>query len=178
MVGCIIRGLSVLLAVTLIISEGQALVPVHISGVLHSAMNLTTSFDPSYMKDISWFAVIHGEEYRIMKVRHGVLDDRLNSNFQPFRNGTILGISNITHGGLYTADVTFLDNRSVKEVFNVTLREEEETDDHPTVRHIRIPIRKLLAVVAVMVVVAVLLWKRWKTLKHLHKRFITEDTSY
>ncbi|KAG8560390.1 hypothetical protein GDO81_014951 [Engystomops pustulosus] len=123
MLGRIIETLSILLAANLLISEGQAPRPEVVSKNLYSSINVTTSFDPRNVKDITWIRKIEGKEHRIAKIQNGELVDRHGNRYQQFYNGTVLVISHLTEDdlGLYIADVTCLDDIVKQEEFNLTL---------------------------------------------------------
>ncbi|KAG9466172.1 hypothetical protein GDO78_017085 [Eleutherodactylus coqui] len=108
------------LVALILFPSGEALSH-EISEALHYPKNLTTSFHPNLVQDITWIHNISGKETLIAKT--GGLRDHLNSEYKLFCNGTVLGISDLkaNNCGLYIAQVTFWNNTTEKEEFNVTL---------------------------------------------------------
>ncbi|XP_044128195.1 uncharacterized protein LOC122921926 isoform X3 [Bufo gargarizans] len=90
-------------------------------GISNSSINLTSSFDPNNVKDLTWKHDINGTRYRIAK--NYILAENYCNRYNLFYNGTVLGINTLNHNdsGLFIVDVTLHDDASKEENIYMTV---------------------------------------------------------
>ncbi|XP_073493786.1 uncharacterized protein [Phyllobates terribilis] len=131
-----------------------AVEPPHVSGVLGSPLNLTTSISPDDVEGVLWKFIDNGTENWIVTIKNGSFVD-VHDGYKQYGKGTVLEINNLTEKDqrIYIADITFLNNSMKVESFNVTVCGNKNARNH-----LDIVVFLVVAFVVAAVILLVLLY--------------------